>query len=338
MNILVIFTGGTIGSSEKDGVISTDSISNIKDARHGYKLIRRYCENIPNSVSFSALSPYTILSENLSAKELNLLISTVKESLSGGFDGIIVTHGTDTLQYSAAALAFALGDTPIPVVLVSANYPLDDSRSNGSENFEAAVAFIKNAQSGVFVSYRNTDSENGCILSSTHLTCHREGDDAVYDLDGDAFAYYSYSDKTISLNSKISTFRVDQKKKALDFTLCDDPRIAVIDSYPCNTYPYDLNKISAIIIRPYHSATLNTSGENFINFCREVANKGIPMFLTNARSGSVYASSLGFKANKIIELVGSTFPSVYIKLWIALSEGKDIVEFMQSPICDEFHK
>ena len=161
---------------------------------------------------------------------------------------------------------------------------------------------------------------------------------AVYDLDGDAFAYYSYSDKTISLNSKISTFRVDQKKKALDFTLCDDPRIAVIDSYPCNNYPYDLNKISAIIIRPYHSATLNTSGENFINFCREVAIKGIPMFLTNARSGSVYASSLSFKTNKIIELVGSTFPSVYIKLWIALSEGKDIVEFMQSPICDEFHK
>ncbi len=338
MKILVIFTGGTIGSSEKDGIISTDSVVSTEDARNGYKLIKRYCEKLQNSISFSALSPYTILSENLSAEELNLLISTVKDKLSGGFDGIIVTHGTDTLQYSAAALAFALGNTPIPVVLVSANYPLDDSRSNGTDNFEAAVAFIETAQSGVFVSYRNTGSDSACILSSTHLTCHRESDDAVYDFDGDAFAYYSYNDKKITLNEKISTFRSNEKKEALDFTLCNDPRIAVIESYPCNTYPYDLNKIRAIIIRPYHSATLNTASESFIKFCREAADKNIPMFLTNARSGAVYASSLGFKDNKIIELIGSTFPSVYIKLWIAMSRGKDIVKFMQSPVCDEFHK
>jgi L-asparaginase len=49
------------------------------------------------------------------------LITTVKENLSSDYDGIIVTHGTDTLGYSAAALAYALGNGTVPVCLVSSN-------------------------------------------------------------------------------------------------------------------------------------------------------------------------------------------------------------------------
>lgn len=46
----------------------------------------------------------------------------------------------------------------MPIVLVSANYPLDDSRSNGFENFVGAIDFIKSGSgNGVFVSYKNAD-------------------------------------------------------------------------------------------------------------------------------------------------------------------------------------
>ena len=136
MKVLVIFTGGTIGSQLSNGWISPDGHTKRE-------LIRRYEEEYGNSVQFVTKAPYSILSENLSSKKINILVKTVLESLDGGYDGIIVTHGTDTLQYSAAALSLALGNECIPVLLVSGNYPLDDSRSNGHINFAAAVEFIK---------------------------------------------------------------------------------------------------------------------------------------------------------------------------------------------------
>ena len=127
MRILTVFTGGTIGSSLSKGAIS------------------------PNTVA-----PYTVLSENLSAEYLEKLRSCVEDNLNSGYDGIVVTHGTDTLQYSAAYLDLTLGLIETPVVLVSSNYPLPYSRANGLENFAAAVDFIRSKQGrGVFVSYLN---------------------------------------------------------------------------------------------------------------------------------------------------------------------------------------
>jgi L-asparaginase len=61
------------------------------------------------------------------------------------------------MPYTAAYLGLKLGLCDIPVVLVSAAYPLSDSRSNGLDNFRGAVDFIRSGVGkGVFVSYRNS--------------------------------------------------------------------------------------------------------------------------------------------------------------------------------------
>ena len=145
MKILAVFTGGTISCSESGGVLSPNK-------GNSFLLLKSRPD-----VCFDALMPYTILSENLGAEELELLYKTVSDNISKGYDGIIVAHGTDTVQYSATYLALRLGLCAVPVVLVSANYPLSDSRSNGYDNFSAAVDFIAAKQGrGVFVSYRNS--------------------------------------------------------------------------------------------------------------------------------------------------------------------------------------
>ena len=88
------------------------------------------------------------------------------------YDGIIVTHGTDTLPYSAAALSYALGNDCIPVCIVSSNYPISDERANGIDNLHGAIRLMESGYTtgetgnddkdagihcGVFVSYRNHD-------------------------------------------------------------------------------------------------------------------------------------------------------------------------------------
>ena len=148
MNILVIFTGGTIGSAVSDGWISPSD-----DMK--YLLLEKYREKTGDDIEFDTLNPYTILSENLTAEYLNMLTDCVKKNISL-YDGIIVAHGSDTLQYTAAALSLVLGNDIVPVMLVSSNYPLEDERANGTDNFIAATEFITaKAGKGVFISYKN---------------------------------------------------------------------------------------------------------------------------------------------------------------------------------------
>ncbi|HEY9070495.1 MAG TPA: asparaginase [Candidatus Ozemobacteraceae bacterium] len=55
------------------------------------------------------------------------------------YDGVVVTHGTDTLTYTAAALAFMLQELPKPVVMTGSQVPLDEIGSDGRSNLINAV-------------------------------------------------------------------------------------------------------------------------------------------------------------------------------------------------------
>lgn len=170
MKILVVFTGGTIGSRYNDGVISPDSSTR-------YKLIEMYKQN-GGYAEFDAISPYTVLSENLNGEYFNLLYNSVKENINN-YDGIIVTHGTDTLQYTSAVLSYMFGLCNTPIVLVSANYPLESEKSNGLENFSAAVDFIKSGNNkGVFVAYKN-NGEHANIHRASRLQKHLAYSDKI---------------------------------------------------------------------------------------------------------------------------------------------------------------
>lgn len=56
-----------------------------------------------------------------------------------GFDGVVVVHGTDTMAYTASALALMLGPLPLPVVLTGAQRPLTEPRTDARQNLVDAV-------------------------------------------------------------------------------------------------------------------------------------------------------------------------------------------------------
>ena len=190
MKILVIFTGGTIGSTTQNGWISTDTATK-------YTLIEGYKKACPNDTVFDTAEPYFLLSENLSAKNINMLISAIEQGLSDSYDGIIVTHGTDTLHFSAAAAHLAFSSANTPIVFVSANFPLEDERSNGFDNFEGAVALIKSGvKNGVYISYKNPEGEH-FIHSADKALSFSESLDSIYSVNRKPFAVYK--DKKITV-------------------------------------------------------------------------------------------------------------------------------------------
>lgn len=324
MKILVLFTGGTIGSTTKGRWTSPDKSAN-------YTLIENYKKSYAD-IEFEVLSPFSILSENLTAKELELLTASVADGAAGDYDGIIITHGTDTLQYSAAALALSFPALHLPVVLVSANYPLDRKESNGFANFEAAVGFIRSGcGKGVFVAYKNTGNDVTDIHYGTRLYTHLENTDEVYSL-GAPYAFYK--DGTAWRNPNYAATASAGTNSC--YLYSPQSQIAVINSMPGDSFCYDLSNIRAVLFRPFHSGTLNTADGSLQNFCKRAAEKNIPVFVLSTGLRTVYASTRVFEDYGIKPLPLCTFVSAYMKLWIALSNGLDIEKFMKTPIAEEY--
>ncbi|MCD7871982.1 MAG: asparaginase domain-containing protein [Clostridiales bacterium] len=324
MKISVIFTGGTIGSDYNENIISPSAY--VKS-----RLIKRYREGKPGA-EFEFVSPFTILSENLNANYLNLLLNCVKEVIKNGSRNIIICHGTDTLQYSAAALSFALAGEDVRVVFVSSNYPLSDKRANGFDNFEAAAQFLEQCKlKGVFASYKNS-GEKAFIYTAVKMFSHPEAKDYVY-AHGESAAWYENGIITQNPHYKSDFCGYKGSRR---FSECS--RVLAVSCVPGDGFYYDLTDVKAVILRPYHSGTFNTESKYFAEFCEKAFESEIPVFAVGINSGARYESFNGIESKGIIVLEPCSFPAVYIKAWLAKGSRDDIINFMKTPVCGEFSK
>lgn len=288
MKILVIFTGGTIGSTVSGEYISTDG-------NKPYIILEKYNKEFPNTIEWNTTSPYTILSENASVNTYRMLAASVKEGLKKDYDGIIVTHGSDTLQYSAAFLSLILGDEIPPVMLVSSNYVLEDERANGMENFRAAVDFIANHRGrGVFVPYKN-NGEDVRVHRGQLLMPHMPYSDYLYSLDG---KYYE---------AEVAFEEPEYDK---------DTGIMMLYAMPGFSYPKLTKDVKKILLQAYHGGTFCVEDVQFRELINEAKELLIPVYLVGANPETDYDSckeyeKLGIKVLKHISPIYA-----YMGLWV----------------------
>ena len=316
MKILVMFTGGTIGSVNSNGFAAPDRKAN-------YTLL----ENYKGDAEFETVNLLSMLSENLTATEIEQIVSAVFENQNKGYDGIIITHGTDTLQYTAAALALCLPKPKLPIVLVSANYPLEFNESNGNANFEAAVEFIKaKCQNGVFVSYKNTLSDWADIHYGTRLYTHLENTDEIYSFGNNPFAFYK--DGVITVNDNYKPSATATQNTPYRFIV--DPKILVIDSRPGGNFNYDLADTKAVLIKPYHSGTVNTLDGGLKRLCKQATELNVPVYILGSGLRTTYESTRVFSDYNLKVLPATTFVCAYMKLWIAISNDICVDDFISA--------
>ena len=304
-NIAVIITGGTIASSEKDNYIS------LNDGKSKYKIIELFKEKNPDTalgINFSVFNPFTILSENLSGRYINTLIKSVKEILNNDvkYDGIIITHGTDTLQYSAAALAIALPDINLPVIFVSSNYILEDKRANGLMNFTQAVEYITAYDmSGVYVSY------DGSVLDGFCLLPHIPYSDKVY-----AFGHAD----DLSKGSSAKKFLISENISFDEISLKDTSPVLHLKSVPGQAYPKLADTdIKAVLLETYHSGTLGTDSKELQEFCENANRQNIPVYVVGLDNRTQYESTRLYN-NLYLNILPKISPiSAYMYLWFKYS-------------------
>lgn len=337
MKILVVFTGGTIGSSQADGIILTDS-------GKPHRILEMYKEKYPteSDILWEVAFPYEELSENMTCSLLGSLITYLRDNcIDRDYDGIIITHGTDTLQYTAAALSYCFGDLTIPAVLVSSNYILEDSRANGFINFVNAVEFIKSGgNGGVFVSYQNF-GECAKIHAGTRLISHKAYSDVIESIYDVEYGYFDNEGFKINTQYIIKDEDTDicrifrssiDNKDIVHYGFSD---ILWIRPYVGMNYPNIAQNVKAILHDTYHSGTICSKASDLAEFAEAAKKKEIPVFVCGSGDSAIYGSKriygeLGFKVLPVASPV-----AMYIKLWLCLRSGLDLMEMMPKNVCGD---
>lgn len=337
MKILVIFTGGTIGSTESDGYVSPDNTKPYKLLSLYKKRAQEYkSDSNIRDIEFDTLSPYQTLSENITCDNFRMLYECLNKVDKSLYDGIIITHGTDTLQYTAAFTGYVMAYAKIPVVIVSANYVLEDPRSNGVDNFYYAVEFICQKKGvGAFVSYKNT-GDCPKIHRATRVIMHQAYSDDVYSV---CNSYYGYFDgDKFHYNKK--DFAVKEKQTSI-FSVPEGSAfsgVLVMHPYPGMEYKMPDEDVKAVLHYTYHSGTLCSKLPELLKFAEYTKSKGIPVFITGAGLGADYESVKCYKDYGFYVLPVASPEAMYIKLWLCIINNKDISEIvrvMQEPLADD---
>ncbi len=297
MKIAVVFTGGTIGSKINGGVIDADEKAN-------YTLLS-YLEK---DIEVEAFSPFNTLSEYFTGEHINSLAECVENILKMDFDGVIITHGTDTLQYSSCALGYIFADSKLPIIFVSSQYVLDNPLNNGKQNFLDAVEFIKgNCGNGVFVTYQNNDKRRYVHRGVRLLESDVYTDDVKSVCNS---IYGEFTENGFVLKDKNLSFESFPKVTLNKY--CES--ILSIRAAVGLNYREIPENTQAVIHSTYHSGTLNTQNEALF---LEAIDKNIPVFVTG--SGDVsYESAVKFNALNIKSLPKMSPLCAYVKMWLII--------------------
>jgi glutamyl-tRNA(Gln) amidotransferase subunit D len=151
--VVILGTGGTIASRVD---YRTGAVRPATTAGELYALI-------PELSDVAKVEPEILLSiysENIDPSHWKMIAERVGRAVHEGAAGIVVTMGTDTMGYTAAALGFALSGVPIPVVITAAQRSSDRPSTDAVLNLIAAVSIAADAPfSGVYVAMHLDESD-----------------------------------------------------------------------------------------------------------------------------------------------------------------------------------
>ncbi|WP_136717207.1 Glu-tRNA(Gln) amidotransferase subunit GatD [Halorientalis salina] len=154
--ISLISTGGTIAST-------VDYRTGAVTAQFDAEDVLRAVPDLAGRANYRGRVVANILSENMTPEVWQDLADAVREEIEAGADGVVVMHGTDTMQFTASALAFML-DTPVPIVFTGSQRSADRPSSDNVMNAVCAVEAAKADCAEVLVCMHAGESDDVCAL------------------------------------------------------------------------------------------------------------------------------------------------------------------------------
>ena len=319
-NILLIYTGGTIGMIK-------DFETGALRAFNFDKLLERIPELSHLDCQIETISFDTpIDSSNMNPAHWVRLAEIIERNYDN-FDGFVVLHGSDTMSYSASALSFMLEHLAKPVIFTGSQLPIGDLRTDAKENLITAIqiaslqdgtaALIKEV--GLYFEYKLYRANRTTKINAEHF---------------EAFASLNYPPLAESgVNLKVHRHLLFQpKEQALNVRKNLEDHIALIKLFPginehtlrCMT---SSTSLKAIILETFGAGNAPTT-DWFIQWIAELQQEGkLIINVTQCSGGSVmlgqYETSEHLRRMKVISGKDITTESAIAKSMYLL--GQNIV-------------
>jgi L-asparaginase len=332
--VVIITTGGTISGVHGQGgtVLVSSAKPNWKDS-----ILRRR----PNleRVCLEFDSCMNVFSENITPSDWAALAERVGEWVRRGCVGLVISHGTDTLPYTSAALSFMLANLPVAVVLTGAVRPLSDSCSDALDNLcDSIIVAAERSMRGVFVVFsslvhygtrvRKMASSGVAFESINNEPVGRVLEDRV-ELRDDAF-FSGSADRAFVIDSKhdaaIAFFKVHPGFDPTWLTLAIERKKAIllelyVDSSAC---------------------TLEGNAYNLIPALKVAKQRNVPVFATSQQKSVLdltkYETGLALYDAGVMSLHDMTTEAALAKLmWVVghVTQPQQIHEIMLKNLANE---
>lgn len=221
-DLSIISTGGTIASRID---YRTGSVSSQFDASD----ILTAIPELAQIANYRTLPLAAILSENMTPVIWQELARAVYTEIKNDAAGIIVTHGTDTMAYSAAAISFMI-DTPVPIIFVGSQRSADRPSSDNTMNAVCAAAAATGDLGEVAVVMHATTNDDTCAIhrGTRVRKLHTSRRDAFQSVGLPAIGSVAYPSRAVALTT--DAVRRGSHTLALHDNL--EPHCALLQFYP----------------------------------------------------------------------------------------------------------
>ncbi len=323
-HILLLTTGGTIASAPGGEGLEPQSSG----------IFERELEQLRTYYDITVQDLICLDSSNIRPAEWQLIAEGIYNNRQG-YDGIVVSHGTDTMAYTASAVTFMLPGIDIPVVFTGSQLPLDDMLSDGSQNLRAAFAMAATGHNGIFLAF-----DRKIMLGCRAVKVRASGFSAFESVNSRYIALVSNA----GLNVDMGLLPVIQGPPALKTAISDE--VFLLKLTPgLNPHIFDMLAslgYKGIVIEAFGLGGVNILGEG-LSGIRHCLERGISVVVTtqclyDSADLGVYQVGVKLLELGVIQCRDMTSEAAMTKLMWAIGQGmepKQIAELFATNLAGE---
>ncbi|WP_299121983.1 asparaginase [uncultured Winogradskyella sp.] len=324
-NILLIYTGGTIGmiKDADTGELRAFDFESLLDKIPELRLLDCNIETI----SFEKPIDSSNMSPNYWADIAKIIHTNYQK-----FDGFVVLHGSDTMSYSASALSFMLENLVKPVIFTGSQLPIGDLRTDAKENLITSIQMASLRNNGeptikevcLYFEYKLYRGNRTTKINAEHF-------EAFESLN---YPYLAESGVHLKVNTEF--LRRPKPEEDLIVRTEMDTNVGILKLFPGISRPIleavlRSQLIKGLIIETYGSGNATTESW-FIDLLKEAIDKGLHIInVTQCAGGSVrmgqYETSSQLKSIGVISGKDITTEAAITKLMYLLGENVDDKDF-----------